>query len=246
LRRLITKPSQRLISTTLTQHINGQFLMKKKGKENMSVPPIAIKTPLEQAQEYDVEMRALEIKITSAWYAAGSIGLAMRNSNGWELLGHHSFNAWLMSAAPKSRSVVYAAVNALEELSDVPAEDLKEIAHSTVHVLKKLPKEVRSKPEVRKAAKDLTTKEFTRKMRADHPELHLEEVSKRAFRFSGTQNLVVDEALEAARLISDSPTDEEALLFVCIEWLDSKCSLVDGGLTNRQALESSYPNAPTN
>jgi hypothetical protein len=176
-------------------------------------------TPLETAQAYDFRMRDLEKQIVSTWHDAGSIGLAMRNSEGWSLLGYYSFGAWLMSAAPKSRSVVYAAINALDELSDVPAEDLKEIAHSTVHVLKKLPKEVRSKPEVRKAAKDLTTKEFTRKMRADHPELHLEQLIRREFRFEASQEAAIDRAIEKAKELYDLPTDELALENICADFM---------------------------
>jgi len=176
-------------------------------------------TPQEAAQVYDSRMRELEKQIVSTWHEAGTIGLAMRNSNGWELLGHHSFNAWLLSAAPKSRSVVYAAINALDELSDMPAEELKEIAHSTVHVLKKLPKDVRSKPEVRSAAKSLTTKEFTRKMKADHPELHLENYIKREFRFEASQEAAIDKAIEHAKELYDLPTDELALENICADWL---------------------------
>src|SRR5258708_16092683 len=136
-------------------------------------------TPMEAATAYDFRMRELEKQTLSTWHDAGTIGLAMRNSEGWKLLGHHSFNAWLLSAAPKSRSVVYAALNALEELTDIPAEELQSIAHSTVHVLKKLPRDVRAKPEVRAAAKDLTTKEFPRKMKPDNPGLPLQNLINR-------------------------------------------------------------------
>lgn len=173
----------------------------------------------EKAQAYDARMRDLEKQIQSTWIECGEIGMWMRNLKGWEMLGHHSFNAWLLDAAPRSRSVVYAAINALEELKDVPAEELKEIAHSTVHVLKKLPKEVRSKPEVRAAAKTLTTKEFTRKMKADNPGLHLENLIKREFCFEGTQEEVIDRAIEKAKELYDLPTDELALENICADFL---------------------------
>lgn len=176
-------------------------------------------TPLEKAQSYDGRMRDLEKQISQTWYEAGQIGLAMRNSRGWELLNFGSFNQWLLDAAPKSRSVVYAAINALEELNDVPAEELKEIAHSTVHILKKLPKEVRKNPAVREAAKKLTTKEFGRKMKADHPELHLENYIKTEFLFEASQEKVIDEAIEKAKALYDLPTKELAIEAICADWL---------------------------
>lgn len=176
-------------------------------------------TALEQAQAYDRRMRDLEVTISQTWFEAGQIGIYMRNSKGWDLLGHHSFNAWLKDAAPKSRSVVYAAINALEELQDVPAEDLKEIAHSTVHVLKKLPKQMRSNPAVREAAKNLSTKEFSRKIRAEHPELHLEKYLKEEFYFENSQQKVVDEAIEKAKAVYDLPTKELAIEAICADWL---------------------------
>lgn len=176
-------------------------------------------TQLEKAQSYDGRMRDLEKQISQTWFEAGEIGLYMRNSKGWDLLGFHSFNAWLLDAAPKSRSVVYAAINALEELKDVPSEELKEIAHSTVHVLKKLPKQVRSNPAVREAAKVLTTKEFSRKMKADHPELHLENYIKTEFYFESSQEKVVDHAIEKAQELYDLPTKELAMEAICADWL---------------------------
>lgn len=176
-------------------------------------------TGLEKAQAYDARMRDLEKQIQSTWHECGEVGLWMRNSKGWEMLGHHSFNAWLLDAAPRSRSVVYAAINALEELTEIPAEELKEIAHSTVHVLKKLPKDVRSKPEVRKAAKEMTTKEFTRKVKRENPNLHLEEFEKREFRLTESQEDVIDRALAKAGEIYDLPTDELRLEAVCADFL---------------------------
>lgn len=173
----------------------------------------------EKAQAYDSRMRDLELQIQSTWHECGTIGLWMRNIKGWEMLGFHSFNAWLLDAAPRSRSVVYAAVNALEELKDVPAEELREIAHSTVHVLKKLPKDVRAKPEVRAAAKTLTTKEFTRKMKKENPNLHLEQFISREFRFTESQEEAIDHAIGKAKELYDLPTDELAVEMICADWL---------------------------
>lgn len=186
--------------------------------ENECVQCDATETALEKAQLHDRRARELDVMLQSTWSELGLLALTVDENREWQLLGFHSFGSWLMAACPKSRSVVYAAMGALRELSDVPAADLAEISHSTAHTLKKLPKAMRAKREVLEAAKKLTTKEFVRKIKREAPELHLEEYVKREFSFSESQEEVIDHALELAGMVYELSDDESKLEVICTEW----------------------------
>jgi adenylosuccinate lyase len=152
----------------------------------------------------------------------GFICLAMRDNRYFAMLGFSSFDSWLENACPKSRSVVYAAMGALAELKDILPEDLKEIPHSTAHVLKKLPRVMRANPEIIRDAKRLTTKEFSRKVKREAPNLHLEDLVTRQFHFSETQEQVIDQAIAVVRKEYEDISEEMALELICVEFLQSQ------------------------
>jgi hypothetical protein len=175
-----------------------------------------------RARTHDLKARELDRVLASTWVTLGMICLAVRDNKEFQLLGFRSFDAWLEDACPRSRSVVYAALGALAELKDIPAEDLKEIPHSTAHVLKKLPRVMRADPEIIQDAKRLTTKEFSRKVKRQAPDLHLEDFVTRQFHFSETQEQVIDQAIVVVRKeYGEDISEEMALELVCVEWLQS-------------------------
>lgn len=170
------------------------------------------------AKAHDERMRELEKIWSNTWQEIGLLAIVVRDNNEWKVLGYSSFNAWLLDACGKSRSVVYAAMGALDELKDIPREQLQEISHQNAHVLKKIPKTIRANPKVIEAARDLTNKAFVRKMKQDHPELHLEEFIKREFRFTETQEIEVDKAIAQCKAEHGIEFDEEALYAICVEY----------------------------
>src|SRR5262245_61134413 len=109
----------------------------------MSDMSTATSSRLETRQPSDTDMRhamasqrfvragELDRVYISTWQEMGQLALEAEENRDWELLGYTSFNSWREAAFPKSRAVVYAAWNAVKELRDIPAEDLKQISHST-------------------------------------------------------------------------------------------------------------------
>jgi hypothetical protein len=85
-----------------------------------------------------------------------------------------SFTRWIRLAAPWSYSTAFAAMRDVEELKDIPAEQLAEIPQANFPILRQLSTAVRAEPAVIEAAKTKPAAEFIEQVRKDHPEQHLE------------------------------------------------------------------------
>jgi hypothetical protein len=182
------------------------------------------------AWEHDSRVRELDRLWSSTWQELGQLAMTVRDNNEWKLITYRdeerlldlpytSFNSWLLNACPKSRSVVYAAIGALDELKDISPADLKQIRHSTAHVLKKLPRAMRAQPDVIADAKRMTTKEFVSKVKRERPDLHLEQFIPCEFRFTESQEKVIDKALAKAMEVYELPTRELAFEAICADWM---------------------------
>lgn len=184
---------------------------------------------------HDARVRELEKQHVACWSEMAELSLVIRDNQEWEMLVRekpvicetcgavactefHSFNAWLLDAAPHSRSAMYMAMGLREELQDVPKEDLREIPLGSAKVLAKMPKKMREQPATIKAAKK-QPREFVKHVQETAPELHIETSSPRAFALTASQERIVEGALQLVRLLMDLQTDEQCLEALCADFL---------------------------
>lgn len=153
-----------------------------------------------QAAQRFVRAGELDRIYISTWQEMGFLALEAESNKDWELLGYSSMGSWMQAAFPKSRSVVYAAWGAVKELQDVDPQDLKQISHSTAHVLKKLPKAMRSRQDVILAAKSLSTADFIKETKTFAPEAHIEQITKVRLNFEESQFRTVEAACDLVKL----------------------------------------------
>jgi hypothetical protein len=176
------------------------------------------------ARRHDQRVRDIERLVTASWVELAEISIQVRDHEEWNLLGFHSFNAWLLDAAPRSRAMIYSAIGLLEELTDVSREDLRQIGIGNAHILKKLPRASRTNERVISAAKAQTPRDLLRTVTQTHPEHHLEAWVNPRLRFQVSQWAAIQEAIEEcmAQYDGEITTREEALECIAAEWLESQ------------------------
>lgn len=103
----------------------------------------------------------------------GRIALAFQERMLWRHLGYSSFESWMASGRGGSRTTKYAALAAVKELKDVPAEKLAEIPRCNVSTLVGCSTATRNDPEVLEAAKG-SEESFTAYLAEKHPLQHIE------------------------------------------------------------------------
>jgi hypothetical protein len=202
---------------------------------------------LDAADIYDARMRALEAQTRRSYVEIGLICVEMRERSLWLKVidvktaqYFHSFDAWLMSAAGVSRSSAYAAMKAIDMLTDVPIADLREIPRCNAMNLGKLSTAVRREPEILQAAKDLTEEEFVAKVQSAYPEQHLEGRSRLQLAPTQSARHAIDRALEVSMWVWDLESKEQALEAIAAYFLDGGCEREGfDDKTNRMAFEAS-------
>lgn len=172
------------------------------------------------AKCHDARIREIERTIAGAWSEMAEIAVQVRDNEEYLLLGFHSFGAWLSDAVPRSRSTVYAAIGLLEELKDVPMEDLRQIGIGNAGILKSLSTGARRRQDVLEAAKVHQPRDFASLVSETVPESHLEPYVNPRFRFTVSQWKVIQEAIEQVieQYDGEIKSREEALEALCAEW----------------------------
>jgi hypothetical protein len=183
-----------------------------------------------QAAQRFVRAGELDRIYVSTWQEMGFLALEAEKNEDWVLLRYTSFGSWMQAAFQRSRSVVYAAWGAVKELQDISSEDLASIEHSTAHVLKKIPKRLRTAdPILIQDAKHMTTEEFTAKVAKKYPDLHIEIRVRKAWKFEESQMKAVTAAIDLVKLFHpEISRDEDAVEVLASEYL----------LSNQQALRT--------
>jgi hypothetical protein len=183
-----------------------------------------IEVSLELARLHDFRVREIEKQITGAWSELAELAIQVRDNEEWRLLNFGSFNQWLASAAPRSRAMVYSAIGLLEELKDVPIEDLRQIGIGNAHILKKLPRASRTRSDVLEAAKTQPPRQLLSQVIQWHPDEHLEAITAIRFRFTVSQWVAIGEAIDEVMSQYDGQitTKEEALEAIVAEWRQSQ------------------------
>lgn len=136
-----------------------------------------------------------------------------------------SFDRWLISAAPVSRSGGYSAMKAVKELKDISVDDLNDMPRCNITTMTKLSSKIRRKPEIIKAAKTQSENDFRKTIERDHPDQAIESLDRSFFNFERSQRGVVNEAIDAAMCLLDLPTREAALEAICQEFIWAPCQL---------------------
>lgn len=173
-------------------------------------------TPKERAAARDSFVRSFERQF-SDWSEIARVCCQVESDKDYALLGFHSFGAWLIEAAPRSRSYIYLVMGRYKELApDISDEDLARIPLASTGVLKQLSSKVRQNPKLKSVAIK-EPKELRKYIEENHPDQHIEGIVERKLRFTTSQWQRV-EAVYEAYLVAD----EGASLETFIEWLCSE------------------------
>ena len=175
-------------------------------------------SPEERAQARDAYVRSFERQFAD-WTEIAKVCIDVDRDQDWKILGHHSWNAWLLDAAPRSRSWIYLVTNRYKELApDIPDEELKQIPIGTATVLAQLPKAKRKDPEIRKSAKKKPS-EFIADVQQMAPEQHVETRHRVTLDFEGTAWVFIEGVYEKYKA-----REGETTLESFIEWMATECS----------------------
>lgn len=173
-------------------------------------------TPLERATARNSFVKDFEERFAD-WSTIAKVCIEVERDKDYLLLGYHSWNAWLLEVAPKSRSYIYLVVGRYKELiPDIPEEELAQIPLGSAGVLKQLSSAARRDPAVRQAARSKPS-ELRMVVSATHPEQALETIVEKKCRFAMSQWNVIDSAYQAYLVLDDGASFEDF-----IEWLVSE------------------------
>ena len=174
-------------------------------------------TPQERAAARDNYVREFDRQFRQ-WSDIAHCCLDVKRDRDWELLGFHSFDAWLKDAAPASRAYIYAAIGFYDTLiPDIPEAELQQIPLGSAGVLAKMSPNARQDPEIRKAAKSKPS-EFLKRVQEIRPEQHMESKIRQVLVFSASQWSVVEATFQKYQVM----LDPDATLASFIEFLCSE------------------------
>ena len=183
-----------------------------------TIASVSDSTAIQRAQDRDAFVRDFDAK-WGDWCPIAEACVAVERDRDWALLGFHSFEAWLVNAAPRSRSYLYLVIGRYKELSiDLPPEELAQISLGSAGVLRQLPSSMRRDPEVQRQARK-QPKEFRESLRERHPGQHIETIVEVKLKFTASAWNVVSAAFDAYRLV-----DETASMADFVEWMCSEQS----------------------
>ena len=175
-------------------------------------------SPQERAEARDSYVRSFERQFAD-WVDIAKVCIEVERDRDWELLGFASWNAWLLDAAPRSRSYIYLVTNRYKELSpDIPDEKLSAIPIGNTSILRKVSKKRRQEPKIIEAATH-KPREFLKDLQELAPEQHLETIVEKTFKFSASQWEVIEVVYEKWNE-RDGPASFEDF----IEWMASEVS----------------------
>lgn len=181
----------------------------------------------EAATVLDGRLRELERQYKRSFVERGLILLEVEQRELWKHIldaetqqPYESLDRWICGAATHSRSDCFAALKAVKELRDVPTEKLLDMSRRNVGILQSLSSAVRKKPEVIKAAQEMTAKEFISTIQEHYPDQHTEQKAVMHLAPTTSQRSPIDHAIEIAMEIEeDCNTREDALEAVAVSYI---------------------------
>jgi hypothetical protein len=136
-----------------------------------------------------------------------------------------SLARWIHFCAPRAYSTCYQAMRDVEELSDVPAEDLAQIPHANIQTMKKMSGGVRKRPEVLAAAKTQRKEAFVETIKRTFPGQHLEQDAVFRVPLNETQLADVEGALAKA-MARGCASRSEALWMIAVDYIASDSTIL--------------------
>jgi len=205
---------------------------------DIEVRPDRTITAKDKAVRYDNRVREIDRIVRESWSELAAICIQVRDKELWRLLPgkFHSFDDWLLDAAPVCRATVYRGMGVLSVLAkDLKPEDIAgmEIGNASILAYDVSTSKVRRDPEVIEAAKSgRGTKKLRELVKAKYPEQKIEDVHEEKIRFPESAWMVIEEAFQAYRQFED----ETISLASWIEWMaNDYLDTQNGTLTVRQA-----------
>lgn len=173
----------------------------------------------------DFEARSLDLILRTAFMRLGLIVSQFEKRQLWKHvqsldgLAHHSFNAWLNSSAPYSRSHCYAAKGIVEELAkDIPIPELLGINESNARVLQACSSDVR-KSLAGAQAKTMSESDLISHIEQVFPDQHIESRRKMTLVPTASEYPIMDRAVEIAKREWGCTSRTESLAKICEDWL---------------------------
>lgn len=182
-------------------------------------------------RELDARAKEIEQQFKSTWVELADICISMRDGGYWMEGGYSSYNSWLVSSCPCSRSWAYLAVGAREELKDISDVDLRQIPLGSAQILKRLPRATRAKKTVLEAAQGMPPREFIGIAIHESPESHLEKTVRLEWAFTQSQAKSVTAFFDAWRRVHESSgSDADVLEELMADWMLEHQSLIQGAV----------------
>ena len=176
---------------------------------------------LDAAAFLDARLRCLEADYKRTFVERGVILIEVQERSLWRLLGdYHSFEQYIVTAAPHSRSDCFAAMKACRELRDIPREQLAEIPRCNIEVLQSLSPSVRSV--VIEAAKDLSESKFRKKMLAEYPDQHIQNRRRLVFNLDLSDYDMVCDVLDGIGTLTGKTSREEQFKILCLDFREDR------------------------
>lgn len=164
--------------------------------------------------------------IASVWELSfGEVGLICREVQNYLLHEQRidpdtgepcSFARWIHLAAPRSYSTVYSAMRAVEELKDIPDEQVARIRSSNFPIMTQLSTEVRNDPEVLKVAQTGRSEDLVEHVQRNHPNQHVEHRKLLRFTVEESAAVIIEHALKMAQF-HGAANQAQALEAICQE-----------------------------
>lgn len=177
----------------------------------------------ERALQYDVRVREIDRTVRESWSELAAICIQVRDKELWRMLPakFHSFDDWLIDAAPCCRATVYKGMGVLSVIAkDLSPQEIAGIEIGNAILLSQVSSSVRRDPEVIQAAKSGRSSNKLREIvRTKYPNQHVEAIVEKKLHFTTSQWEKIEAAHEAYKL-----TDEMASLETFLEWCVSEAS----------------------
>jgi len=190
-------------------------------------------SPQERAEARDSYVRNFDRQFKD-WSGIAKTCLDVKRDGDWKLLGFHSFDAWLVNAAPASQRYLYLAIDLYMRLSpDIPEEELSNMPIGSARVLREVSPSVRRDPKAREAAKK-RPRELRKLIAKEFPDQHIENVA--SLQISSGINDLLEDARADYEVVSGHPATISSFIeFLVTEWLDGQFE--DSGYSNRQRAQ---------
>ncbi len=173
-------------------------------------------SPKERAEARDSYVRNFDRQFRD-WSDIAKCCIDVDKDRDWQILGFHSFHAWLLDAAPASRSYLYLVIGRYRELApDISHEELAEIPLGSAGVLVQMSKSKRQDPAVRKSAKKKPA-DFLKDVHDTAPDQHLELRHRVTLDFQESAWSVIEATFEKYKVMEGECSLETFIEFLCSE-----------------------------